>query len=592
MNSPTLLMRKFFDMEVTLGGGLRVSLPLFTVFITTLITNGIGLIGASAYFQPDSGGYIASALNILKYGDFHGIGLNRVPGYSSFLAAVMAVFGQHFMLGLMVVQHLMMVLISIMVFKIGGEVDHTGRVGFAAGIFSAFSLQLQAYANLPMSEVLFTTLCLFGLWMGLRVLRVNAPLPLLLSALTFSFATLVRPSGQMLALLVLSIPLFRALFPSLRVLFPGGVFGNRRAHLLHFFMGAVVVAAVLVPWMGFNKKVYDYFGITATFGLNLYSNTVEYGNFWDDDSPAIAEIKKRWKQGEEIRVASGALTETKMTWRNHWPSVSRYINATNTNLAVADKVYLRAAIDAIKAHPGKFLKQVIRNIFGDLYYAEPIYQYLPGLSLDDTPPFLMRHMLSIEIGAGVKDVIADLVDNMTSWEGEPIHFDQPNGVTPLYGMLATAYHSVVIRGMQLILFLAIGVCVALYHTIRKKDLAWFMVLAFLGYLIVVPGIMVPGSPRHRLPADPMIDIMYALAAVSIMRAFLCLVRQRTKGGLAAYFERHAFSGPTRFLEFVEKYRLKEGLILVLIIYLAFMSWWFGSLVYLAAFFAVLLIYII
>jgi len=494
------------------------------VVSVALMVNLIGLVGGPLMYQPDSGNYLVSAYMLWQHGSFAGVNLNRVPGYTLFLAPILGLGGAMAMPLMAGVQQCLAVATSAMIVRIGDLLDDRRVLGLVAGLLSAFSLQYQSYARLPMSEIPYGVLAVAGLWAFLVHLKSGGRKSMLVAVLLFSLATLMRPSAELLPWLIVFIALCRALLPGVwSRLFPQWPVPARRKGLVSAVFSVFVTTATLLPWCVHNLIETGYFGLTGTVGLNLYSNTVEYGGFLDENSAAIAEIKRHWDEFEAKQIAKGEPPETTYTWRNHWASMRHVMGNTGWPMWQADNLFKKAALDAIKAHPKTFARHVVKNTYITLVTTEPTYNYLAGLRQDEVPPDYIKYALSLDNMERVRAMHDGIISRGGMAPERTLRFGEANAITPVYGVLMTAYHSVVMYGNRMLMLLGVGCGIALLLALRGHS-EWLVMLGFLAYVVLVPALVVPGAPRHRLPSDPAICLFYGLALVTMVRLIVARAR--------------------------------------------------------------------
>ena len=504
--------------DVLILGRYRLSVALAIVVAMAATINGIQLIGAPFLYFPDSGGYVLSAFQIFFEGRFDGIGLSRTVGYPAFLAPIMGLAGKHAVIVMAGLQHAMAVAIAFLAFKIVEELHPSRLFAFIAGLLTAFSLQLQSYARLPMSEVLYTFVCMIALLCALRYAKSGATRAFLMAVFLFSVAALVRAGGKLLPFMIIAVPLMQALFPNWRFLFPSREIVGKPDHIKRIGFGIVIVAVVYGPWSFYNLIQHGYFGLNGTLGLNLFSNTVEYGKFADEKSAALADIRKRWDEFEAIRAAKGESPETKYTWRNHWLSFGHYMGATGLSMHEADKVYLRAAKDAIAAHPLAFVTQILDNIYISAALPEVTYLYNAAVPIGTKPPWYMPYAWSMEYMTASTDRLISVIDGYFPKLPNPIHYRPPNAFSPVYGTVSSIYHRAVANANLTIAVFLASLAAMIGLMVRQNDVRWLVVLGYLANTVILAMVVVPGSPRHRIPADPIINIGTAAAILVLLSA--------------------------------------------------------------------------
>lgn len=578
----------FLTRDVRLFARFNVNAPLLVVVALALLVNALQAAAAPFLYYYDSGAYVLSAYRIFFDGSFDTLGLHRVPGYPLFLAPILGVGGRHGMLLMAVAQHAIAVGTTAVVFKICEEMDRTRALAFVAGIFSAFSLQLQSYARLPMSELLYTFLCMLAIFYALRHLRSGGLRPFLIAIFLFSAATMARPGGKLLPVLLLCLPLAQMAFPRWRFLNPAGAVARWQGKIKFALLGGAIYGAVLGPWIVYNLRYHDYFGLVASLGLNLYSITVEYG-IEGKNSVATADIRRRWNEYEAKRISRGEPPETRYTWRNHNPSFGHYLQATGLPINKADEIFLRAALDGIKAHPLTYVRSVVRSIYQTLMWAEPPYRYIQGVKEGDPRPGVMRYAMSTDLLDEAKVNLERIADRYFPGERNPIQWRDANVLTPVYVALSFAYHSIIVHGLPLLLVLVVGISVMIFLTIRENDIRWLVLLAYLGNTVVVSMLVVQAAPRHRLPADPVIDIGYGLAVVAFAVAVQWVwTKRQERGGFHAVVRNRLSSILPLPRALTERESARNWVLLTLAGYLAAMAVWANSKTFAVAFLIALL----
>lgn len=529
--------QRFLARDFYIAGSIPLTAPMASVLFLALLTNGIQFAGGTAMYFGDSGGYLISAYNLFDHGTFT-TNATRTPGYHVFLAPILGLGGKYGISLMMAVQQALMVILALVVVKIGDELDPSRALGFVAGLICAFSLQLQSYARLPMTEGLYTFICTLGLLYTLRHLRTGTLKTFLLATAIFSLAALVRPVGMYLAVAFLCLPVARMLFPSWRFIFPGRKpAGNRREHAKGLILGAAIFTAAVLPWSFHNYNIHGFFGLVSNLGQNLYSVTIEYG-FIDENSEALKDIQARWAQMQEARRKEGKPTETKYTWRNHWPAVHAYLATTGLKLWQADKVFMRAALDAIRANPWGYLRKIISNMYlGNFQWFEYTHRYVPGLKKGEAPPDFMRYAVPVMNLENNRGPIHRIVERMKRGSPNPILYSEPTFMTPVFGVLATAYHTVIRKPKVVFALFLFGLVLVVFKGFKEKPLIWWSLPAYVFYQAFLPLFVVMASPRQGFSAYPAMDIFYAMAVL-----FIVLMGFRILRAVASLNLRGSFQG--------------------------------------------------
>ena len=517
------LNQQFLLLDIPLFGSMRMGAPTLLVLVLSITVNAVGLGGGAFVYFPDSGLYVGSAYIFFDEGSFRGVSLFRTPAYTAFLAPLLGLFGKYGVLAMATAQHALTTAIPVFVVKIGNDLDDSRWLGLIAGVMAAFGLQLQSYARLPMTEVLYSFFCILGFLYTLLYLRNGKLWPFLLSIALFSVATLVRPSGKLLPFAVMAVPAAQLLFYRWSFLLTGAEAPTRRRNVFYMIAGIAVYMAILTPWMIRNLMLHDHFGLSPTIGVNLYSNTIEYAGIRDNNSAALADIKARFTENEAARIGRGESPQTEFDWSNHLAAFSSYREATGKSHVATDKVFLQASLDAIKAHPLDYVSFVIRGAYkGFIGIVSAVY-YIPGFDSNTYPPSYMPFARDVRDNEIPRNTIAGISSAFIPKNQNPFLWRDPTPLTPIYGWLATRYLNVVGHGHIVFGVFLAGLLAATFLMIRHRNILWLAVLIYLAYTALVPYLIVPISPRHRLAADPIIDVVLALAClqgVIIIRALL------------------------------------------------------------------------
>jgi len=508
-------------------GHLRVTMALAIVLVLSSAVNLIDVLGTSIFYQPDSGNYVISGYDFAFNFSLSSVNLNRVPGYPILEAPIYRFFGPDAMYALKCFQHLLMVAVSGIVVALGDQFDRSRRLGFFAGLFSCFALQLHSYAHQPMTEVPYGLAVALGVLLALRWVRGGSTAVFLAALAVFGISTLIRPTGVLLGPMLIGIAVLRGLFPQWTYLWPAGGRRGREIAWRQVALGAIVAATLWAPWPVYNLHRYDHFGMTATFGQNLWSNVVEYGQIWDNDSPSVQDIHRRWDEYQEQRVASGQPVERQFTWRSHHPTTSAYMAVTGADFVRTNAVMAKGALQSIRKYPGRFLRHVLHNLYVTVAIAEPTYLYAPDTGEEDIRPRSIRSSFSLSAIEATRANIEKVMADAGMGAGK-IVFHPGTIFTPLYLHIALTYHDLASNQTLSVTLITVGGMIACALIFSRRGLPWLMLVTFLVYAIVFPMIVVPGAPRHRLPTDPELQILYALIMQSALVAAVRAWRHRAR----------------------------------------------------------------
>ncbi len=345
---------------VILAAGIAVRWPLLALapFFTTD--------GACCYYH--------SAANQLLAGQPFDSHLHYPPGYSLFLAAILAVTGGS-TAAAMLVQHLMGLAAGLLVYLIGRRLFGP-LVGLVAALLTVLDVELALYEHAVMTETLFALLllCVPALVLltcqnGTTIrspdravlagqLRLSGSIWLKVAGfgLLAGTVTLVRPTGTFLPFLVLLMPgldsvrdaagaAARPAWRRLRQLW----YASRRVRLtLVALMG---MALIVVPVMVWNKQTHGVFALTSSFQRNMLY--------------PIEEAPERLLQGRG--GGDPLLGRVKATISHHptSPWVGPYgllQDRFHLSSEALDRLLLRAALDFVLADPLAYIGRTMRRL--------------------------------------------------------------------------------------------------------------------------------------------------------------------------------------------------------------------------------------
>ena len=479
------------------------------VLAAAILVNLISFVGGTLLFMPDSGNYVIGAISLVNDGDLY-MDAVRPPGYSIFLAFFFALLGSSFLFWATLAQHILLIIIALIIKRLTYALVPITWVAILAGLFSAFGLQLVSYANFPMSEVLYASLSTISIYLIVTFTRTGSTRYLLAGVAAISFGALVRPSG-------LYFPLFIIALATARLIFARGHTSWQNWKPVVF--ATAIFAAIAGPPMLHNLTTQGHFKLVGNLGQNLYSNTVEYGGFWDPDSPAIQDIRARFDEWAAAKRANGEKVPDNITWRNHWPATTAYLDMTNKSLWDGDAIFLEAAMDSIKAQPGRFIVHLLQNLKITFLYAEPTYRYMPDYFYEgNEKPWHMPSALPLEWPDESRARLARVIEGRGDVPSNPAQFSEPTVLTPLYGLMSRAYHRLISNYATFYALISIlGLVYAAWRLYRTRDPAWLTMLVAFAYFGLLPLLVVPGSPRHRLPVDPLMATFAAIGFLSLLK---------------------------------------------------------------------------
>ena len=435
------------------------------------------LLALAPFFTTDSRCcYYHYAANQLLVGQSFDSGLHLPPGYSLFLAAILAVT-EGSTAAAMLVQHLLGLAAGLLVYLIGRRLFGP-LVGLVAALLTVLDVELALYEHAVMTETLFALLLLCAL--ALVLLRLPGSIWLRVAGfgLLAGAATLVRPTGLLLPGLVLLLP---GLEPA------GGAAGaaarhtwcrriwnaSRRVRLM--LVALVGAALIVVPMMVWNKRTHGMFTLTTSLQRNMLY--------------PIEEAPSRLLQGRG--GGDPMLGQVKATishhpvspWTGPYGGLLERFHLSNEAL---DRLLLRVALDFVLADPLAYVMHIVVRL----------PPFLTGS--DATAAGLVQYGRQEYIIAGGPD---ELGVSAYDYEGDLLAahaFDQRTGFLRYSGY-----------ALVLLVFAAFG------GTLRYGRSA-MLVAAILAVAAVSVSTVSSGIPlRYRYPVNWAIYLLAAVGAAGL-----------------------------------------------------------------------------
>lgn len=499
---------------------------LGVLLCTALSTQGVMLFGRSILFQPDSGNYMAYAATLAESFDFSSISLLRTPGYPLVLAGVFKVFGDNSTFGLKLLQHVFNLATLGFLFLALRQLYRPFWFAWCGTFVASFAFQLFSYASLPMTEVTYAMLATGILFFTMAHARSGRSSFFIASCMTIGIAALVRPQGQYLIVLPLLSWLAWRFFPARMSAASSDAnqtptpplearYEPRPTRaLLSFIVGMVLYLSFVTPWMVRNYIKYDTFSLGGMMGQNLFSRLVEYDGLIAEESSTIQAIQQAYAQYVAQLKAEGKPVNENYTWRNHWPTTTAYMTIHGTDLKETDAVLMRAAKDTLAIYPYKYIENTFIGVYKSLLSYEPIFLYAPGGKRPYSwPDNFMWDIHDINKQYEKKDWAAAKYLDV---------YEEKNAFTDIYTSMMriyyplTAFHkySLPVLHWQLFGF----ACCVLWLCLGRNRPATFIYVAFLLYGLVLPMLVVPWAPRHRLPMDPALAALYFYPLILFLEA--------------------------------------------------------------------------
>ena len=311
------------------------------------------LLALAPFFTIDSRCcYYHYAVHQLLAGQPFDSGLHLPPGYSLFLAAILAVTDGS-TAAAMLVQHLIGLAASLLVYLIGHRLFGP-LAGLTAALLTALDVELALYEHAVMTETLFTVLLLGALALVLLRLPGSIWLKVMGFGLLAGTATLVRPTGLLLPCLVLFLPRLGPVRDATSAAASATGYrrlwhASRRVRLtLVAFVGA---ALIVVPMMAWNKRTHGMFTITTSLQRNMLHRIEE----------APERLLRGRGSGDPLLGQIKATIHHHPTspWAGPYAGLRERFHLLN---AALDQLLVRVALDFVLAEPLTYIGDTIRRL--------------------------------------------------------------------------------------------------------------------------------------------------------------------------------------------------------------------------------------
>ncbi len=413
----------------------------------------------------DAGGYHQIAVNLLEHRVYsvyplsssgtptaHTDPIIRTPVYPFFVAGVYAISSYRVYMVLLL-QIVMGALSCLLIYGIGSMLFNK-KVGFLAGCLLAVDFVSLLYANMLMTETLFTFLFLISIYFVVQFLKRSSIKYLVWGGLFMGLATLCRPVS-------LYFPVFLVLFFILSSFFKRTRLVSRIANGLVFIL---VFLLVLSPWLIRNTVVSGFPHISSMGRMLLMDNAVFLEQARSGRS--FEEIQGEYSRELENLVKGKNLSETEEVRVAQQLGLEKIMK----HPILYARVHLTGALPML-VEPGS-------SEFWRVLGREP--RGIPILS-----KFLTR---------GPSGVIASVLGNKS--------FSQICYIAGAMIFLLVIYIALVAGLIDL--------------TLKRKYSVVILFLAILGYFVLAVGPM--GNMRFRVPIMPYVMLLAAYGFTRFSRA--------------------------------------------------------------------------
>jgi len=403
----------------------------------------------------DAGGYHQIAVNLLEHRVYSLYPLSssgrpisasinlRTPVYPLFVAGIYWISGYRVYIVLLL-QIVMGALSCLIIYKIGTLLFEK-KVGLLAGCLLAVDFVSLLYANMLMTETVFTFLFLVSIYFVVRFLRRSSVKYLVWGALFMGLATLCRPVS-------LYFPVFIVLF----FIFSGFL---KRTRLVGCITNGLIFALIfwltLSPWLIRNTIVFGFPRIHSMGGMLLSHNAV------------FLEQARSGRSFKEIQ-------------REFGKELENLVKGKNLSEAEEVRVAQQLGQKKIMKHPILYARVHLAGVLSML--VEPgssEFWRLLGRKPRGIP------ILSRFLTKGSGGVIATVLGNKS--------FSQICYIAGAMIFLLIIYIALIAGSIDLIL--------------KRKYSVVILFLAILGYFLLAVGPL--GNMRYRVPIMPYIMLLAA-----------------------------------------------------------------------------------
>ncbi len=547
--------------RVPVGASARLGRALGLVALVALLMGGLSLSASRLWAVPDSLQYIQMAVDIAERFDFSSESfLLRTWGYPGLLAAIFALFGPQSPMAILVVQHAMVVVTVLLTALVGWHL--TGRTGVAllAGVLSACSLQVLAFANVIMSEVPYMFALITSVYFLVRYHRSERLRFLALASAMAGVSYLFRPTGLTVVGMCLLAAAHRTwvsrarralakdgAWPGLRP--AGGPAGDgnsghaRAAQVCRRVSGpvhearsgpraltAVVAAlapamAVVAPCAIHNATAHGGQLLNRSMAMSLYNRTAHYDRLDSSDSSALKEIREVVAEAKRLGHIGPRADET----------LSRvvcraYRSTRDASFAEACAALSRAAWDLLWAHPGAVADRTARYAVWMLLVPNSTYRFQPG----GTKGYRSRPAIDadiFDIGTYQSDP-GPYGDALREFSRYVPLSTKPRPATPLWTAVARWFYRHIDAGPPILgrvdspyeAYVLLCVFGGACSLLTRRRITWLLVGGVIVSQVLAAAFLGGLTPRYGVPIHPLMNLYAALVLVAVARAVAWPVR--------------------------------------------------------------------
>jgi hypothetical protein len=379
----------------------------------------------------------------------------RVPGYFLFLAAIRAIFDDS-LLAVLIAQSVVDSITCVLIAAMSALLS--SRIVLPVGILAAIWPNLIVHSSAILSDTLFLMLFTAMLAAGCRFLKCGSPRWAALAGLTLGLSILTRPVVQLLPFLMIPAAFAMPLWHR------QGVGAAILAGVL-FLVGAI---APLSPLLYRNYDQFDAVALTSQSGTHLIG--------W------VAPLVRRAADGSAREVGAADLNVEAKT---RAAAIGK--NLGEVNPFERNRLFTELGLEAIARYP---ISAIAKAWSGGAF----INLAAPAVAIDTRVRRLPHPSFDETKGDGVLD--------------QAFNFLSGSAGSYLLIMSSGILLSILFLGLQ-----------GYGFGLLTRTAPWAALFAALcvGYFLVVNGPV--GSPKYRLPFEPILIVLSALAMVDIADRF-------------------------------------------------------------------------
>lgn len=521
---------------------------LTAVAIVAVLINGLAFSASHLWVCPDSSYYIALAGGIAERFDLtNELFLIRPPGYPLLLAGIFVVFGSWSPVAILVVQHALVVGVAALTTLIAWHLTSRRSVALLAGLMTACSLQLLAFANVIVTEVPYTFTLVLSVYFLVRYHRSGGVRYLAFASLTAGVACLIRPAG----LSVVGICVAAAVYRVWVALHEGadgetptptnGVYwrrgsalskprgAGRLSWLRRLTEGPAVAVApallVVLPFTAVNRLVHGAQLSGGCANLALYHRLLTMDKLDSTNSAALSDIRAVVRQA--VRRGDVPAHADYRQWGPVWHA---YESVRKVPLVESSAMIGEACRDLIAENIGAVFKNTVRYAYWMLMVPDSFYRFHPGAAPGVRTP----------TGEYVRNPKADLFEASTyeplmrPWIAPYHHYlplaTEPTATTSAWREIARWFYTNVDKGRPVVgwgdspyeefgWLCLLGIVGSFW--VRERT-GWLLVLGVI-LVQVVPSAFFGGpTPRYAVPVNPLMLLYAALLPVMAWRIFAAI----------------------------------------------------------------------